>query len=146
MGWSGSLSASKDWWNIAEIKKIKSATALDLSLGFYLILLDEESQKVCSKILPWGRCSYLRLSMGVSCALSMFQSIMTKTLRRLEDWIYLYIMMLFYWFSDNCNQLKIVSFKLSKFLNNYSRQGSKPTCKKILHVEKCWILGASINK
>ena len=38
---------------LQKLKRFKSATALDLSLGFYSILLDKESQKLCSTILQW---------------------------------------------------------------------------------------------
>lgn len=37
---------------LQKLEKFKSATALDLPLGFYLIPLNEESQKICSTILP----------------------------------------------------------------------------------------------
>ena len=69
---------------LQKLERFKSTTALDLSFGLYSILLDQESQKVCSMILSWGKYSYLRMPMGVSCALSMFQSIMTKMLRGLD--------------------------------------------------------------
>ena len=53
---------------LQKLEKFKSATALDLSQGFYTIPLDEESQKICTTILPWGKYSYKQLTMGVSCA------------------------------------------------------------------------------
>ena len=73
---------------LQKLKKIKSATALDLSFGFHSNPLGEESQMVYSTILLWGKCSYLRMTLGVSCALSMFQSIMTETLRGLDVLVY----------------------------------------------------------
>ena len=67
------------------LERFKSATALDLSLGFHLIPLDKESQKIYSTIFPWGKyCSYLRIPIGVACAQSMFQSIMNETPRGLD--------------------------------------------------------------
>ena len=36
-----------------------------------------------------GKYSYLRMPMGVSCAPSMFQSIMTETLRGLDVLVYI---------------------------------------------------------
>jgi hypothetical protein len=74
---------------LQKLEKFKSATALDLSLGFYTIPLDEESQKLCATILPWGKYRYLRMPMGVACAPSMFQSIMTETLRGLDVLVYI---------------------------------------------------------
>ena len=44
---------------LQKLERFKSTTALDLSLGFYLIPLDKEYQKICSTILPWGKYSYL---------------------------------------------------------------------------------------
>ena len=73
---------------LQKLKQFKLATALDLSLSFYPIPLDKVSQKLCSTILPWGKYKYARMPMGVSCALAMFQSIMTNTLRCLDVLVY----------------------------------------------------------
>ena len=60
---------------LQKLEKFKSAIALDLSLGFYLILLDQYS--------------YLHMPMGLLCAPSMFQSIMIETLRGLDVLVYI---------------------------------------------------------
>ena len=75
---------------LQKLEKFKSVTALDLSLGFYRISLDEESQKLCATILPWGweKYRYLQMPMGVARAPSMFQLIMTETLRGLDVLVY----------------------------------------------------------
>ena len=57
---------------LQKLEKFKLATVLDLSLGFYSIPLDTASQKLCNTILPWGKYKYLRMSIGVSCALVIF--------------------------------------------------------------------------
>ena len=62
------------------LNKFESATALDLSQGFYTIPLDEESQKICTTVFPWGKYAYLRMAMGIACAPDMFQSIMNEIL------------------------------------------------------------------
>merc|ERR1711884_706185 len=62
------------------LNKFKLATALDLSQGFYTIPLDEESQKICTTVFPWGKYAYLRMVMGIACAPDMFQSIMNEIL------------------------------------------------------------------
>ena len=69
--------------------KFKSIVAVDLLLEFYTIPLDEENQKICSTILLWWKYSYLRMPMGVACALSMFQSILIETLRGLDVLVYI---------------------------------------------------------
>ena len=40
---------------IQKLENLKSATALDLSQGFYSIQIDEDSQKLCTTVLPWGK-------------------------------------------------------------------------------------------
>ena len=70
---------------LQKLEKFKSATALDLSQGFYTIPIDEESQKICTTILPWGKYAYQRLAMGIACAPDIFQSIMTELLGDLDN-------------------------------------------------------------
>ena len=54
------------------------ATALDLSMGYYHIPLDEYSQELCTTILPWGKYRYLRLPMGIKNATDIFQNVMME--------------------------------------------------------------------
>ena len=49
-------------------------------MGYYHIPLDEESQKLCTTILPWGKYSYAKLPMGVACSPDIFQKIMNEVL------------------------------------------------------------------
>ena len=60
------------------------ATALDLSMGYYHIPLDEESAKLCTTILPWGKYQYLRLPMGIKNSPDIFQAIMADLLGDLD--------------------------------------------------------------
>jgi transposase InsO family protein len=60
------------------------ATAIDLSMGYYHIPLDEFSQKLCTTILPWGKYQYQRLPMGIMNSPDIFQSIMMDVLGDLE--------------------------------------------------------------
>ena len=60
-----------------------------MSLGLCSIPLDQVSQKVYSTILPWGKDSFLRMHMDLLCDPSMFQSIMTETLRGLNVLVYI---------------------------------------------------------
>jgi len=75
--------------SLQKLEKFKSATALDLSLGFYTIPLDEQSKKLCSTILPWGKYAYERMPMGVSCAPGLFQAVMCEVLQGLDVLIYI---------------------------------------------------------
>eukprot|EP00957_Ditylum_brightwellii_P193589 14741486-Ditylum_brightwellii.AAC.1 len=53
-------------------------TALDLNMGHYIICLDQDAQKICAIILPWGKYQCLRLPMGLSCAPDIFQEKMSE--------------------------------------------------------------------
>ena len=54
---------------IQRLEKFISATALDLSHGYYSIPICKASQQICTTILPWGKYAYQRLPMGGSlCA------------------------------------------------------------------------------
>ena len=75
---------------IQRLEKFISATALDLSQGYYSIPIDKASQKICTTILPWGKYAYQRLPMGVACAPDIFQSIMMDMLGDL-DYVLVYI-------------------------------------------------------
>jgi hypothetical protein len=76
--------------SIQKIKKFNSATALDLSQGYYSIPIDEKTQKICTTIQPWGKYAYKRLAMGIACAPDIFQSIMMEILGDL-DYVLVYI-------------------------------------------------------
>jgi Reverse transcriptase (RNA-dependent DNA polymerase) len=48
-------------------------TVLDLVMGFWHIPLDEESQRLASFVLPWGKYCYNRLPMGLSVSPDIYQ-------------------------------------------------------------------------
>ena len=51
-------------------------TLLDLVMGYYTLPLDEESQRICTAIFPWGKYQYCRLPMGWAGAPDCFQAAM----------------------------------------------------------------------
>ena len=69
---------------LQKLQGFKYATAIDLSMGYYHIPLDHQSQKLCTMILPWGKYQYLRLPMGITNSPDIFQSIMMDILGDLE--------------------------------------------------------------
>ena len=69
---------------LQKLSGFKYATAIDLSMGYYHIPLDEESQKLCTTILPWGKYRYQRLPMGVKNSPDIFQATMDEILGDLE--------------------------------------------------------------
>ena len=60
------------------------ATAIDLSMGYYHIPLDEASQELCATVLPWGKYRYKVLPMGIKNSVDMFQGIMVRILGDLD--------------------------------------------------------------
>ena len=75
---------------LQSLEGFRYATAIDLSMGYYHIPLDEASQRLCTTILPWGKYRYKRLPMGVSSAPDIFQAIMQEILGDL-DFVRVYI-------------------------------------------------------
>jgi len=69
---------------LQRLSGFKYATALDLSMGYYHIPLDEESSKLCATTLPWGKYRYRRLPMGIKNSPDIFQAIMQEILGDLE--------------------------------------------------------------
>ena len=69
---------------LQKLRGFRWASAIDLSMGYYHIPLDEESQNICTTVLPWGKCKYLRLPMGISSAPDIFQQVMSDLLGDLE--------------------------------------------------------------
>jgi len=60
------------------------ATAIDLSMGYYHIPIDLESQELCTTVLPWGKYSYCRLPMGLTSSPDIFQNVMQQVVGDLE--------------------------------------------------------------
>ena len=81
--------------SLQKIEKFKSATAIDLSQGYYSIPLSKKSQKICTTILPWGKYAYKWLSMGIACAPDILQSIMMDLLGDF-DYVLVYINDIYY--------------------------------------------------
>ena len=75
---------------LLKLNGFRYATAIDLSMGYYHIPLDEESQALCTTILPCGKFRYKRLPMGISNAPDIFQSIMSELLGDM-DFVRVYI-------------------------------------------------------
>jgi transposase InsO family protein len=66
------------------------ASAIDLSMGYYHIPLDEYSQKLCTTILPWGKYRYKRLPMGIKNSPDVFQAVINDLLGDL-DFVQVYL-------------------------------------------------------
>lgn len=60
---------------LQKLSGFKYATAIDLSMGYYHIPLDEASQKLCTTVLPWTKYQWCRLPMGICNAPDIFQAV-----------------------------------------------------------------------
>ena len=75
---------------LKKIERFKSATAIDLSKGYYHLPLSERAQVILTTVLPWGKYAYKRLPMGLASAPDIFQSMMTGLFHDL-DYVLVYL-------------------------------------------------------
>ncbi len=67
-----------------ELEGFTYATALDLNMGYYTIILDPDVSKICTIILQWSKYCYLQLHIGVACSPNIFQAKMSELMVTLE--------------------------------------------------------------
>jgi hypothetical protein len=93
------------------------ASAIDLSMGYYHIPLDEYSAKLCTTILPWGKYRYRRLPMGIKNSPDIFQAVINDLLGDL-DFVQVYLDDILITssgsFQDHLKKLKIVFTRLEQ--------------------------------
>ena len=65
---------------LQDIGQYKFVTALDLSMGYYHMVLDEELSDMTTFMLPWGLYKYKRLPMGLNISPDIFQEKVSKLL------------------------------------------------------------------
>jgi hypothetical protein len=93
-------------------------STMDVSMGFWCIVLDKASQRLCTIILPWGKYSYARLPMGLSVSPDIYQEKMSALFEDMSE-VKVYI--------DDILLITKGSFmhhlqKLKKYFDDYSRQ------------------------
>jgi hypothetical protein len=54
-------------------------------MQYYTFDLDEESQDLCTIIMPLGKYKYLRLPMGLKCSPDIAQAVMENVLSDIKD-------------------------------------------------------------
>ena len=59
---------------LQQLEGFQYATSLDLNMGYYHIVLSEESADMCTIITEFGKYRYKRLPMGVACSPDIFQA------------------------------------------------------------------------
>jgi hypothetical protein len=99
------------------LQGFRYATALDLSMGYYHIPLDEASQKLCATVFPWGKYKYKRLPMGIKNSPDIFQSVMNRLLGDL-DFVKIYLDDVIITsngsFADHMEKVRLVLERLNK--------------------------------
>ena len=76
--------------SLQKIEKFVSVTAIDLSQGYYHLLLSKEAQKLLTTVLPWDKYVYKSLLMGLASAPDIFQKVMTELFIDL-DYVLVYL-------------------------------------------------------
>ncbi len=69
---------------LQELEGFTFATALDLIMGYYTILLDPDASKIFTIIFPWGKYLYKQLLMGTAGSPDIFQGKMLELMESLE--------------------------------------------------------------
>ena len=69
---------------LQQMEGFSYATALDLNMGYYHIVLDAASADICAIVFPWGFYRYKRLPMGVAASPDIFQAKMNSLFNELE--------------------------------------------------------------
>ena len=70
--------------------KYEKASSLDLNMGHCHIKFCPFSRKLCTIVLPWGKCEHQKLPMGLCKSLDVFQEKMNELLNSL-DYVRTYI-------------------------------------------------------
>ena len=120
---------------LQKLSGFKWATAIDLSMGYYHIPLDKESQRLCTTILPWGKYKYKRLPMGIKNSPDIFQSIMMDLMGDIEfARTYLDDILI-----TSAGSFEDHMAKLDKVLKRLARAGFRA------NVKKCFFAEASLE-
>ena len=70
---------------LLKLKGFQYATSLDLNMWYYHIKLTLESQRLCTIVLPWSKCKYEKLPMGLCNSADIFQEKMNELFAGLES-------------------------------------------------------------
>ena len=69
---------------LLKLEGFQYATSLDLNMVYYHIRLSKNASNLCTIILPWGKCWYKRLTMGVDNYRDIFQQKMNDLFHGFE--------------------------------------------------------------
>ena len=75
--------------NIAQIVQRREGftylTKLDMNMGYYHFVLDEESSALCVIVTPWGKFRYKRLPQGCCISSDIFQATMAQLFAHINE-------------------------------------------------------------
>ena len=69
---------------LQQMEGFSYATALDLSMGYYHLVLDAETSKICTIVFLWGFYRCQRLPMGTVTSPDIFQAKINMLFNKLE--------------------------------------------------------------
>ena len=69
---------------LQELEGFRWASSLDLNIGYYIIRLNQDAQRICTILLPWRKYSYQRLPMGIAGSPDIFQEKISTLMAGLE--------------------------------------------------------------
>ena len=70
---------------LSNLEGFQYSMSLDLKMGYYHIPLSKNKSNLCKIILPWGKCCYKNLPMGVANLLDVFQKKMNDLFHGFES-------------------------------------------------------------
>ena len=69
---------------LLNLEGFQCATSLDLNMGYYHIKLNPASREMCTIVLPFGKCEYQRLPMGLCNSPDIFQEKISELMEGLD--------------------------------------------------------------
>ena len=74
----GTVAYDKHQYSLDAIGRFKVAKFIDLNIGYYVMMFDEEIQKICTIVLNWVAYTYQGLPMGIFIAPDVLQEKMSN--------------------------------------------------------------------
>ena len=119
------------------------ASAIDLNMGYYHIMLSCKARQMCTIVMPWGKYKYLHLPQGLANSPDIFQGEMNKLFKDLE-FVQCYLDDLLVFFKGDFDDHLIKLEKVFKKLRFAGLQVNAP--KSFFGRQECNYLGYVISR